>query len=743
MVVDDEPAVQSALSRALTLEHYAVAQAVDGQEALERLGAAPYEAVILDIAMPRMDGLEVCRRLREGGDTTPVLMLTARGEVDDRVAGLDAGADDYLVKPFALRELLARVRALLRRAGEDESGPAEILEFEDLRLDLRAHEAWRGERMLQLTRTEFLLLELFMRHPRQVLSRSVIFEQVWGYDFGSSSNSLGVYMGYLQAQDRDGRGVTAAAHRARRRLRAAHAPMSFRRRITLVSAAAVAVAVMLASLLTYVLTSNQLHSQVDTQLSNRGREAGRLVRFLGPNGRPVGTARERAELRIAAGEGLEPASSASKPIRKSSTSTGRTTPGNLFGRLPPNPDQVRGYQQVVDAGGKVLLRSAPGVSIPVNSQTRSLAVSGGRSFYRDVHVAGIHMRVLAEPFGSGRAVQLALPLTEVDSLLSRLRLILVLLDIGGVALAALLGRLVAGAAVQPLRRLTEAAEHVAVTRDLSRRIEPVGEDEIGRLAGNFNAMLDALDRSVSALDASVHAQRQLVADASHELRTPVTSLRTNIEILQQQGPDMELEEQRRLLADVVEQIEELTAVINDLIDLARGEEPRQDSEEVRLDLLVQEVAQRVRRHTPSTPLVMELEPIIVTGVPARLERAVSNLIDNAVKYSPPEDPVEVRLTGTQLTVRDHGPGISAEDLPHIFDRFYRGAEARGRPGSGLGLAIVRQVAGQQEGSIAAEPAPGGGTLMRLTLPGAERVDELEQDGAAEAVVAGLPGESRL
>jgi two-component system response regulator MprA len=204
LVVDDEPAVQNALFRALTLEHYEVAQAADGREALERLGADPYEVVILDIAMPHMDGLEVCKRLREGGDTTPVLMLTARGEVDDRVAGLDAGADDYLVKPFALRELLARVRALLRRAGEEDDGPQETLTFEDLRLDLRAHEAWRGERMLELTRTEFLLLEMFMRHPRQVLTRSAIFEHVWGYDFGSSSNSLGVYMGYLRRKTEDG-----------------------------------------------------------------------------------------------------------------------------------------------------------------------------------------------------------------------------------------------------------------------------------------------------------------------------------------------------------------------------------------------------------------------------------------------------------------------------------------------------------------------------------------------------------
>ena len=197
LVIDDEPAVQSSLSRALSMEHYQVAQAVDGREALDRLGGEPYEAIILDISMPRVDGLEVCRRLREGGDRTPVLMLTARQEVDDRVAGLDAGADDYLVKPFALRELLARLRALLRRAGEDPEDEL-ALSFEDLRLDRLGREAWRGERPLHLTRTEFLLLEMFLRHPRQVLTRSQIFEHVWGYDFGATSNSLGVYMGYLR-----------------------------------------------------------------------------------------------------------------------------------------------------------------------------------------------------------------------------------------------------------------------------------------------------------------------------------------------------------------------------------------------------------------------------------------------------------------------------------------------------------------------------------------------------------------
>jgi two-component system response regulator MprA len=202
LVVDDEPAVQQALERALSLERYAVERAGDGVQALERLGAGAYEAIILDVSMPRLDGLEVCRRLRQAGDRTPVLMLTARGEIDDRVAGLDAGADDYLVKPFALRELLARMRALLRRTGEDDGEQA--LAFEDLRLDRLAHEAFRGERPLQLTRTEFLLLELFLRHPRQVLTRSAIFEHVWGYDFGATSNSLGVYMGYLRRKTEAG-----------------------------------------------------------------------------------------------------------------------------------------------------------------------------------------------------------------------------------------------------------------------------------------------------------------------------------------------------------------------------------------------------------------------------------------------------------------------------------------------------------------------------------------------------------
>jgi len=195
LVVDDEPAVRQALDRALRFEGYETETAGDGLGALSVMAERPADAVVLDVAMPRVDGLEVCRRLRAAGDPTPILLLTARVAISVRVAGLDAGADDYLVKPFALEELLARLRALLRRSAPPDD---EILRFADLSLDPATREVTRGERRIELTRTEFLLLELLLRNARQVLPREVIFDRVWGYDFGANSNSLEVYIGYLR-----------------------------------------------------------------------------------------------------------------------------------------------------------------------------------------------------------------------------------------------------------------------------------------------------------------------------------------------------------------------------------------------------------------------------------------------------------------------------------------------------------------------------------------------------------------
>jgi two-component system sensor histidine kinase MprB len=530
--------------------------------------------------------------------------------------------------------------------------------------------------------------------------------------------------------------------RRRNPLRSATANMSFRRRITLVSATAVAVAVVIASALTYLLASHQLRKQVDEQLRNRSGGL-RFIANTVPDGSSAGneryltgalTSAARSKLLAAGKKEGAPFGLLVAPRAPGSSTGGRSSgpasrgpvvalQGNPFGDLSPHPDQVRGYQQLIDSSGKILFRSSPNLSLPVDAASRRLAAKGGKPFYRDAHAGGIHLRVLTDALRRGYAVQLAQPLTSVDRLLRHLRVILALLDVGGIALAALLGRLVAGAAVAPVKRLTQATEHVTLTQDLSRRIEPAGVDELGRLAESFNAMLDALQSSMKALDASVHAQRQLVADASHELRTPVTSLRTNIEILKQER-DMGIEERQRVLEEAVEQIEELTLLMNDLIELARGEQPRAGAEDVRLDLVVEEAAERARRHSPDTPLHVELDPVVLAGEARRLARAVNNLIDNAVNYSPDGSPVEVSLHGDELTVRDHGPGISSTDLPHVFDRFYRGVEARARPGSGLGLAIVRQVAEQHGGRVEAERPPGGGTLMRLRLPGAGPVEPL-------------------
>jgi two-component system sensor histidine kinase MprB len=234
-----------------------------------------------------------------------------------------------------------------------------------------------------------------------------------------------------------------------------------------------------------------------------------------------------------------------------------------------------------------------------------------------------------------------------------------------------------------------------------------------RAADRFVAVLDRLEGSQAA-------QRQLVADASHELRTPVTALRTNAELLLEQE-DLAPVERRVLLADVVDQTEELSALVADLIELARGDQPVAEVHDVRLDALVAEAVERARRHAPSVRFTSDLEPVSVDAVGDRLGRAVNNLLDNAAKYSPDGGEVEVTLRGGAVRVRDHGPGVPTDELPHIFDRFFRATNARGQAGSGLGLAIVKQVAERHGGSVAAEAVPGGGLAVTLTLPGARPV----------------------
>ena len=250
---------------------------------------------------------------------------------------------------------------------------------------------------------------------------------------------------------------------------------------------------------------------------------------------------------------------------------------------------------------------------------------------------------------------------------------------------------------------------MATTRDLSRRIDAGGTDELAALARSFNLML-------SALQSSLDAQRQLVADASHELRTPLASLRTNIEVLSR-SEEISITDRRALLVDVIDQLEELTGLVGDLVELARDVEHEQEPAElVRLDLVVADAIERRRTTAGDVSFELDTEPSPVRAVERRLERAVANLLDNAVKWSPPGGVIEVRVADGELSVRDHGVGIADEDLPHIFDRFYRSAAARGLPGSGLGLAIVRHVAETQGGSVSARNADGDGAVFILRLP---------------------------
>jgi two-component system sensor histidine kinase MprB len=284
--------------------------------------------------------------------------------------------------------------------------------------------------------------------------------------------------------------------------------------------------------------------------------------------------------------------------------------------------------------------------------------------------------------------------------------------------------------LRPLNEVAATAEHIGETDDLSMRLRVHADDEVGQLATRFNAMLDRLQRSRSALDDSVRAQRQLVADASHELRTPVTSLRTNIEILLQ-TPDLDPEERAEMLTDVVEQSEELSALVNDLIELARGDQPGPEADDVRLDRVVGACVDRARRHAPLITFQATLVPAQIDGVPERLERAVNNLLDNAARHSPPAGVVEVTAGPGGVTVRDHGTGVDEDDLPYLFDRFFRGTNSRGSQGSGLGLAIVRQVTEQHGGTASVANADDGGAVFTLSLPGAEPDTSHEDDDALD------------
>jgi two-component system, OmpR family, sensor histidine kinase MprB len=441
----------------------------------------------------------------------------------------------------------------------------------------------------------------------------------------------------------------------------------------MVAGTAVGIAVVLASLVSYFVVRGQLRGQVDGALRAQATAID-----------------QRAVL-------------------------GHTLPG-----IPASAGGPAPYMQVVLADGTAY-PAAGDLTLPVNASVVKVAASESGPSLTDIHVGSSHLRELTFRVprlilnGQPVAVQLARPLSSVDNVLSTLRVILLLVILGGIALAVVLGRLAAKRVLKPLSEVAETALHISETEDLSARIQVRADDEVGQLAIRFNAMLERLQASRDALDESARAQRQLIADASHELRTPVTSLRTNIEVLLEHD-ELSDEDRRRMLTDVVDQTEELTGLVGDLIELARGDLPVDSVEDVRLDRVVEESVERAQRNFPRVRFAATLEPTLIDGVPERLGRAVNNLLDNAARHSPPGGVVEITVGTEGIVVRDHGPGIDETDLPHVFDRFYRGASSRGRQGSGLGLAIVRQVAEQHSGSVNAANAPDGGAVFTLKLP---------------------------
>jgi two-component system sensor histidine kinase MprB len=464
--------------------------------------------------------------------------------------------------------------------------------------------------------------------------------------------------------------------------------VTLRRRLALIAGVAVAAAIALASLVAYLAVRGELRGQVDDDLRAQAMRARQFVSLTGaipgdPQSlRPPGVLRGLNESDLAVGD-----------------------VGPPLGLRVIAPDGA-----VVEDRGEL--------TVPMTERAVDVAEGDDRESFQEATVADEHVRVLTAELPGGGAVQLVRSLASVDDTLADLRIVLFLVFAGGAVLAAVTARALAQRVLAPVARLDEAAAHVAETEDLTRRIEVTGEDELADLGRRFNAMLARLEHSRAELDESHSEQRRLIADASHELRTPVTSLRTNIEVLAD-GEVVEADRER-LIADVVVQTEELSELVGDLVDLARGEGPSETREPVRLDELAAESVERARRHSPELEFELDARPAIVDGDPERLARALNNLLDNAAAHG--AGPVLVSVDGQGVRVRDHGPGLAAGEAEHLFERFYRGNRSRETPGSGLGLAIVKQVVESHGGSATARNAEGGGAEFELNIPGSAGVE---------------------
>ncbi len=451
--------------------------------------------------------------------------------------------------------------------------------------------------------------------------------------------------------------------------------MSLRRRIAIAAAVAVAAVAVAIAAIGYASTRSHLMGEVRTELRARAQ------RFLQPHNRDEGPNAGQAT------HGQGPGSSFLVPE-------------------PQEPGGPTGLFQVIRPAGTVAFSS--GVVLPVTQRVLSIAHGRSGSAFSDAHVNDTHYEIYsAWDAPDHHVVQVALPLTSQDAVLNGLVLPYALLIGGGVLLALLLGTIISRSALSPIERFVGQTERVTSTLERPTRLEETGAAELRRLAASFNHTLDALERSIEA-------QRHLVADASHELRTPIASLRSNIQIFLDAArlPD---HERHGLQGSILAELDDLTQIVADVVELARGSAPSPQAEPIELDTIVHDAVARAQRRAPGLHFNLELEPTVVRGVAERVSRAVTNVIDNARKWSPEDGTVDVSLRAGTLTVRDSGPGFAEGDLPHVFDRFYRAETARRMPGSGLGLAIVKQAAESHGGSAEASNAEGGGALLRVSF----------------------------
>jgi two-component system sensor histidine kinase MprB len=375
---------------------------------------------------------------------------------------------------------------------------------------------------------------------------------------------------------------------------------------------------------------------------------------------------------------------------------------------PPALGGAPGYFQFVYPNGQVRVPEGGSAQLPADAHVLRIAKHGRGSFFTTARIHGVHVEVYTVGDADAHyAIEVALPLTEIDSTVHELSLTYGLLVGGGVLLAGLLGAGIARTALAPIRRFAKQTQEVTSALDRPRRLEEKGAAELRELAITFNRTLDALERSIQA-------QRHLILDASHELRTPMAALRSNIQIFLE-ARRLPEEERTGLQDAIVAELDELTQLVADVVDLARGSTASEHTEPIELDDTVREAVARAQRRAPELAFSLELEPTEIVNAPERVSRAVTNLIDNARKWSPPGGRIEVVLRDGMLDVRDHGPGFKKEDIPSVFDRFYRADEARRLPGSGLGLAIVKQAAEAHGGFAVASNAPDGGAVLRVSF----------------------------